>query len=197
MNGRLPLGMLLAAGLVAGCGGGHSPGVASLGSTHDSPTPSAASAQAFSQCMRSHGIRDFPDPNAQGQIQLQAGPNSDLGPDNPTFQAAQRACQSLFPGKTMSPAQQAQALARALRFSRCMRSHGIADFPDPSAQGGALRLSIHGGPGGDLNPNNPQFQAAQKACGSLLPGRPGSGQLLQKTGPGGSTSDGGTGAVIG
>jgi hypothetical protein len=47
-----------------------------------------------------------------------------------------------------------------------MRAHGLADFPDPSSQG----LQIGGGPGSDLNPGSPRFQAAQKACRSLMPG---------------------------
>jgi hypothetical protein len=54
-----------------------------------------------------------------------------------------------------------------------MRSHGIADFPDPqvSSSGGAVSIGIRirGSSNSDLSPNNPQFQAAQKACQSLAP----------------------------
>jgi hypothetical protein len=50
-------------------------------------------------------------------------------------------------------------------YSACMRANGVPKFPDPDAQG---RLSIFGGPG--LNPNSPQFKAAEKACENLLPG---------------------------
>jgi hypothetical protein len=45
-----------------------------------------------------------------------------------------------------------------------MRAHGITYFPDPSSSGPIAR------PGSDLDPNNPQFQAAEKACQSLMPG---------------------------
>jgi hypothetical protein len=42
-----------------------------------------------------------------------------------------------------------------------MRSHGEPDFPDPSPNG---TLNITN------NPNDPQLQAAQRACLHLLPG---------------------------
>ncbi len=51
----------------------------------------------------------------------------------------------------------------SLQFARCMRSHGVSNFPDPSARGG---IDI-GGTG--LNPQSPAFQSARRACESLLP----------------------------
>ncbi len=56
--------------------------------------------------------------------------------------------------------------AELLKFSQCMQSHGIADFPDPS--NGVL--SIPANSGGDLNSQSPQFQAAQSACKKFMPG---------------------------
>jgi hypothetical protein len=115
--------------------------------------------------MRAHGVPDFPDPGANGRIAIQGGPGSDLDPQNPQFRAAQQACQSLQP--TGSPAQQAAGRATFLRYSKCMRAHGIADFPDPNSSGG---IQIQGGPGSGLDPQSPQFQAADKACQHFLPG---------------------------
>jgi hypothetical protein len=43
----------------------------------------------FAACMRSHGVRNFPDPNAEGTFQL----GSDVNPDAPAFTAASQACQ--------------------------------------------------------------------------------------------------------
>jgi hypothetical protein len=118
--------------------------------------------------MRSHGVANFPDPNAQGVIQ-----GSGINPSSPSFQAANKDCRHLLPnGGQPTPAQQAKALAQALKFSQCMRSHGVRDFPDPQTGGGGIRISLNGGPGSDLSPSNPQFQAAQKACQSLMPGGP-------------------------
>jgi hypothetical protein len=49
-------------------------------------------------------------------------------------------------------------------YSACMRRNGVPKFPDPDANGG---ISIIGGPG--LDPNSPQFKAAERACEKLLP----------------------------
>ena len=116
--------------------------------------------------MRSHGVPNFPDPNAQGVIRV-----SGLQTGSPTFQAATQDCRHLLPnGGQPTPAQQAKALAQALKFSQCMRSHGISGFPDPqSLPGGGIRIAIRSGQGSNLNPNNPQFQTAQKACQSFAP----------------------------
>jgi hypothetical protein len=55
-------------------------------------------------------------------------------------------------------------------FSRCMRSHGAPNFPDPQRYvGGNVKLTIHG-----LG-SSPQLQAAMSACGNLLPTNGGSG----------------------
>jgi hypothetical protein len=113
--------------------------------------------------MRAHGVPDFPDPDASGGFGFNAtnGP-SDLGPDSPQMQAALQACQSLQPPGAVSGQ---QASAAMLRYAQCMRAHGISDYPDPSGNGPVAIT-----PKGDLDPNNPQFQAAQQACKSLQPG---------------------------
>jgi hypothetical protein len=127
---------------------------------------------AFSRCMRAHGISDFPDPNPQGGLELNAGSGTGLDPKSPRFKAAWSACRPLLPAQqAMSPAQQAAAKAQALKYAQCMRAHGISDFPDPNSQG---QLQIQAQPGSDLNPNNPRFQAANKACEHDLPGKDGS-----------------------
>ena len=63
-------------------------------------------------------------------------------------------------------------MAGLFAYVRCMRSHGIADFPDPTPDPGGSGggLSLSGRPGSDLNPGNPQFSAANRACHSLQPG---------------------------
>jgi hypothetical protein len=49
-------------------------------------------------------------------------------------------------------------------YSRCMRENGVPKFPDPDANG---NLSIIGGAG--LDPNSPQFKAADKECEKYMP----------------------------
>ncbi len=66
-----------------------------------------------------------------------------------------------------NPVIAAKQYEQAVKFTRCMRAHGIADFPDPSA-GGGIQIS-GGGPNGDLNPSNATFVAAQNACQKYSP----------------------------
>jgi hypothetical protein len=201
-----PIVLAGAALLIAGCGGGSaSPGVAHLstGTSSGSPTggnsstpESRASTQqkmvAYSQCMRSHGVPEFPEPT-EGKLLLHSsdhnghvtGPN----PESAQFQAAQKVCGKLAPngGKAPSAAEQTKMQESALNFSKCMRSHGVPNFPDPEFHsGGGVGIRI-GGKSSGIDPNSPQFKAAQKTCQSDLP-RP------KGAGPGGggpSTSSGG------
>ena len=56
-----------------------------------------------------------------------------------------------------------------LRFARCMRSHGVSDFPDPiTGSGGHPGFSLQGGSSSDLNSNNPAFQRGVEACQHVL-----------------------------
>jgi hypothetical protein len=167
-----------AAFLVAGCGSSPaSVGVAQIATTTSSTTssteaaaPKSNSPAAYSACMRSHGVPKFPDPDSQGRLMIRVGPGSGLNPDSPAFRAAQRTCQKLLPnGGKPTAAQTKQALDEALKFSACMRSHGVTKFPDPQVTAdGGMQLGFRRGSG--IDPNSPQFQAAQRACQKLLPG---------------------------
>jgi len=125
--------------LAAGCGGGSSsPGVATVASS----TPSAATTQsglvAYAHCMRSHGVTAFPDPGNTGQIpKLQVVAARQQNPSR--FDAADSDCRRLLPNESLgtpeTPQQQHARLVDALSFARCMRSHGVTRFPDPTSQG--------------------------------------------------------------
>jgi hypothetical protein len=70
------------------------------------------------------------------------------------------ACGSSSPGSGgQTNASQAQAQQEVLNFARCMRSHGISNFPDD--------LNFQNVPG--INPSSPAFKTAQTACQHLLP----------------------------
>jgi hypothetical protein len=199
----LCLAVLAAAALlVAGCGGSSSsPGVAHLtsntsssadpGSSSGTSSPeseSSASAQqkiiAFSHCMRTHGVPEFPEPS-EGHVLLHSsdrnGHVTGVNPQSAQFRAASKACAKLAPkgGKPPSPAEQAKLQEKALRFSQCMRTHGVPRFPDPEFSSSNVGVGIHigdarGGPS-RIDPSSPQFQAAQKACQSIMPGPKGGG----------------------
>jgi hypothetical protein len=166
--------------LVAACGGGSGgPGVAGAGSPSTTTGTSGAggskkkSALAYSKCMRSHGVHDFPDPNSTGEIAVSGGPGSDLGPDSPVFRRADQACKSLMPAPPGSPAQQRKDFAQALKFAKCMRTHGVQNFADPQPPGsGPQTQSQKGSAGKDTgaNPDSSQFKAAMQACKDLMPG---------------------------
>ena len=80
-------------GADAACSSLHNQAIAALGGNRGLGKPDPTKLLAFSKCMRAHGLPDFPDPGANGALQLQGGPTSDLNPNNPAFQAAQRSCQ--------------------------------------------------------------------------------------------------------
>jgi hypothetical protein len=123
--------------LAAGCGGARSPGVATVASstTGATTTTTQNGLLAFSQCMRSNGMPNFPDPQrfVGGNVKLTI---HQLAPS----QAALSACDHLLPtnggsGSQETAQQQRTQLADGLSFARCMRSHGVSRFPDPTSQG--------------------------------------------------------------
>jgi hypothetical protein len=134
--------------LTAACSGS---GPASAGSPNSPGTGASArspSAVAYSGCMRSKGIQNYPDPDSSGQL-----PKTDaqvLGVSNAQYRAAQQACRHLLPAggspaqqdaqcmqnNDCMPAQVQQMMTADLKLARCMRSHGVPNFPDPT-NGGA------------------------------------------------------------
>ena len=54
---------------------------------------------------------------------------------------------------------------QALRYAQCMHRHGVPNFPEGGNGGGPQNISSYG-----IDPNSPTFQAANRACSSLLSG---------------------------
>ena len=162
---------------MAACGSsGSNPSDGGATSAQASNPADASKALAFARCMRSHGVTNFPDPSGgKFGLQVQQTPDSTsvngVEVNGPAFRSAMQACRSYLPnGGHPSAAQTAKAKAQALAMSRCMRSHGVPNFPDPQFQsgpGGGLGVEIRLN-GSGINPNSPAFQAAQKACGGIL-----------------------------
>jgi hypothetical protein len=143
--------------IAAGCGGSKPPGTAA-------GADAFAQFEAYARCMRSHGIRDFPDPTSSPgggvAIQIHGGPGSDLNRSNPRFMAADQACRSLEPGRSGTPQQSAQKIGAEVKWAQCMRAHGVPSFPDPDRQG-AFDSS-------KFDESTPAFQSASTACQSLM-----------------------------
>jgi hypothetical protein len=110
--------------LGAGCGSG-----AAENGTAGKP----AKAAKFSDCMRDNGVKQFPDPDASGELTIDGVLNgSSLDPDAPAWKTAIAACKDLQPsgftgGGKRTPKQQ----SASLRFAQCIRENGVTDFPDP------------------------------------------------------------------
>jgi hypothetical protein len=129
-----------------------------------SPDTSAASAAtsqqkalAYAECMRSHGITAFPDPNSQGTFTY----TGRLNASSPQYQQANQGCEKLLPDGGHVTSGESQILeSQGLRYAACMRSHGIANFPDPMVMSnGAVSLAAPG-----IDPNSPKYQTANQAC---------------------------------
>ena len=143
---------------------------------------------SFARCMREHGISASTSP---GAIKFNSA--------NPqAIEAAQTACKRYQPSarkENVSPAERAAAEDAALKFARCMRSHGI-NIPNPTVSGnGGIGIRVQGGPSSP-NPSSATFQAAQNACKGLLPKPPGAGagSGLSTSGPSSSGSGPGSGS---
>jgi hypothetical protein len=148
--------------LAAGCGGGSSTTAATTAAA-----TTRNEALAFSHCMHSHGVPNFPDPNSSGQIpkdQIIA-----LDPSSPQFQAAQRTCARLWPyGSPGQNAAQGQAhTAALLAFAHCIRSHGFPNFPDPTSSGDLTHEMVANA---GINLHQPAVLEAGDACVSVTHG---------------------------
>jgi hypothetical protein len=128
----------------------------------------------FADCMRAHGVPDFPDPLPGGGF-----PRSPGGSRSPASRTAVRGCVHFL--KAGGGAQQAPTraeLTAALTYSRCMRAHGVSNFPDPVTRLASPRTNvIVDGPilfplGPSIDPQAPAFQHADAVCGQPRGGHP-------------------------
>ena len=156
-------------------------------STDSSGSPDAggsappASAVAFTSCMRSHGVPNFPDPSGSGALP-KTSPQQ-LRVSSSQFQTAQRACQHLLPRTVNNSAlEQCEAagictraetqlmLNGGLRFAACMRSHGVPKWPDPTSDSrGRVAFAISVSKDG-FDPHSSRIEAKANECGHLMPG---------------------------
>lgn len=187
--------------LVAACGGAAdaNEGVASLNDSSflDSveSAPAALTEEeallAFTQCLRDNGV-DVEDPtvDADGNLRL-TRPNSPgqaegQGPGE-EFRGAREACSDLLAGVTLGfqDLDQTELQDQLLEFAVCMRDNGYEQMPDPDLSG--FGTPGQGGRGvfGEIDRDDPDFQAAQEACEDILAGLP--------RGPGGGGRGGGPG----
>jgi hypothetical protein len=81
--------------------------------------------------MRTHGVRNFPDPNGSGAIPKESA--QQLTITSSQYQTAQTACAHLLPNSGGVSQDEIQQMMTGMRgFGGCMRSHGVSNWPDPS-----------------------------------------------------------------
>jgi hypothetical protein len=157
---------LLGCGLLAACGSTRQPSGTATGTASGESADKTRDFE-FAQCMRSHGVSNFPDPTPGGGIDLP--PN--VNPDSPAFRSARETCRQYLPNRAGPVATSASDRAAALALSRCMRTHGVPQFPDPaftSAQNAPRVLVLRGmvfAIPASVNPKSPAFRRAARACG--------------------------------
>jgi hypothetical protein len=111
---------------IAACGGSSPSG---------SSAPSTANdGLKFAACVRAHGVPDYPDPRS-GEVNVDT---HTLSESSRVVDTAMSNCQKYSASSAtandprLSAAQLATVRTGALAYAKCMRAHGLADFPDPT-----------------------------------------------------------------
>lgn len=150
------------------------------GSPSAAPGGLAAYQQAlpFAQCMRAHGIGNFPDPDASGNFAI----SNLINQNSAQYAAAKATCVRLHPyNMVLSPQQDTAIMSRALEFARCMRAHGVPNFPDPTQSRGRITF------GGQTTPSAPppvhRDSSAGTGSGQRGPSKPATGAPRPVTSP--------------
>jgi hypothetical protein len=156
---------LAAVALVTGCiaRSGSSAG-SHPGPSASAPADQAQAMRAVATCLRSHGYPTFPDP-----IQYPDGhwgfPDSAPRTRATPCDTLGRQAKSLGRPRDKDHRFSAADMVKLRQFSVCMRQHGVADWPDPSARGSfSLPPRLNGLSGDTL------LQPANTACQKLLKG---------------------------
>jgi hypothetical protein len=147
--------------LAAGCGGGSTTtSAASGGGPAELTQQQEVSIDvAYAGCLNKHGVQV--EAVRTGGLAWMTGPGVPAR-NSPQDLNAQRDCKSVLPkgGLPRGPtqAQTEENLLIMLRYAKCIRAHGVPNFPDPTSLG--LRIS----PSSGINLNSPAFLTAEKRC---------------------------------
>jgi hypothetical protein len=118
--------------------------------------------------MRAHGVPNFPDPTASHGLVI---PN-DIDPQSPAFKAAEQACADIGQGASAQGSSTESEKLQMLAIARCMRKHGVPDFPDPTSSppppgnGNVMgRDGMYLAIGPPADQQSPAFKRAAAGCG--------------------------------
>lgn len=130
------------AALLAACGGSG----AREGQAYHRAVNAAA-------CIRTHGVPNYAEPKlVNGTIKLSF--TASVNPTTPAVQTAAKKC-------GYKAEQQAGETSSRIVFARCMRTHGVKNFPYPSAQSGVSPAMVQAE---GINMQSPAVVRAVAAC---------------------------------
>jgi hypothetical protein len=152
--------LALAVVLLGGCGSSSDDGGAGVASVGGTAQPNASPSVSrldqmiiFTRCMREHGV-PMADPEVEGDTVRQGHYDKDAVSES-VERAAEDACAGQRPPQETGPGVDFKnGLAR--EYARCMRAHGVADYPDPNPNG-QTRVGPEIG-------QDPQYPDARKVC---------------------------------
>jgi hypothetical protein len=171
-RGKRPLAALALVGIIgAGCGANESSGTDTTTSTSGSSSVASSGgvtatttardkAVKFAECIRAHGVADFPDANAKGEFVF----GINVSPE--VWAKAVDACKALQPAGTLSATRSPKQQSAGVKFAQCIRDNGVPDFPDP-VQGEPL-IDTERIPSANRKGGMVILNAAMKACRDLL-----------------------------
>ena len=161
MNMKL-LALALVALTIAGC----SSTSGDTGGSSPAKTATQSKAVTFSACMRDNGVKDFPDPDASGELTIDGVLNgSSLDPEAPAWKQAIAACKDLQPSGFTGRKRTAKEQEPALAFAQCIRDNGVKDFPDPTND--SPLVDTNRIPSSNSEAGMAALNAAMKTCGEL------------------------------
>jgi hypothetical protein len=162
-----PLAALATALIGAGC----SKAPAENSSTGAGANTTRQKAMKFAACVRDNGVSAFPDPDASGELTIDAVANgSSLDTDTAAFKKAVNACRDLEPPGFIGHKRTPQKQQRALEFAQCMRDNGVRDFPDPTPDSPLIDTSRIPSAAGRGARSIPGFQATAQKCTAAFSG---------------------------
>jgi hypothetical protein len=116
--------------------------------------------------VRQHGVPNFPDPDSNGNPPANV---KQIARSNPQFPAANSACVHLLPnGNQPAQADPQQAWSDYRHFAGCMRSHGVSNFPDPTADSRHPERPTFNLQAAGIDTNSSLLRSTGQECASQL-----------------------------
>jgi hypothetical protein len=127
----------------------------------------------FTRCVRADGVPNFPDAPSNGGYGVKSFAQQShddtisingVSVNAPAFRSAMAKCQHYLP-QPPAPTTSQLATIRTLMvtWAKCMRSHGLPDFGDPTITADGHRI-MHG----QFDIDSPAYESARQACDPQL-----------------------------